>query len=237
MIRRRVDAQPLRLSARGRVYQRGRSLVRTDPLLVAKILRLHFIGTRKLVAISRETGVTPSCIAAVIVRAKQHRLTLADVAAGVLPPPINHGGRRHEKFGHLGRQMLLELVHRFKSLSYELYAMWMSRYLGCTVTPPAVSEWLRKLGFTRKKLEKYYKEYAPAAAPPAARRRRATHARCRRRRRRYRAAAATTTPPPPPRPPRCRHRAPPISTASRRPQVAHARDHRAAARPHGVHAR
>ena len=89
---------------------------------------------------------------------------------GIYMSPINHGGRRHEIFGVRGRHLLCALVSRFRTLSLERYAEWMSRALGTIVTPDAVGKQLRGMGITSKVLEKLYAECA-------------MHARCRARKR------------------------------------------------------
>ena len=82
---------------------------------------------------------------------------------GIYLSPINHGGRRHEIFGVRGRHLLCALVSRFRTLSLERYAEWMSRALGTIVTPDAVGKQLRGMGITSKVLEKLYAECAMQA--------------------------------------------------------------------------
>lgn len=155
----------VRRSSRGRLHVRGRSLVRDDPLLLADILRRAASG-EELWKISDATGVTEACI-----RKHVHRATACRPLAfwrGVgrrqgcsldaLPQPLNHGGPRIDTLGHGGREMLLQLIEGWRTLSYERYARFMSRYLGRVVTPDTIGKTARSLGYTRKKLTKVYLE-------------------------------------------------------------------------------
>ena len=150
LMQRMATRSRMLLNRHRRPWWRGHSLLNYEPATVVKIMLLWIRGTMTFEDIGDEVGRSAATCCRYV------RRTLKQ--GGIDFRSTSHGGRRHELFGVRGRYLLCALVHRFRSLSYEKYAWWLSRALEATVSASAVAQQLAALGITRKELEQLYEE-------------------------------------------------------------------------------